>query len=137
MAYAANDGKKFGSKFRMSRHNEAHAGKPAGARAEMHAINAGPEEAAGGQADMANGDPGQMAEEHGPANEVNITHDHESGTHHTHIRHADGFEHHKDHASADHAHHHAAMAAGVMSPNPGEDEKEGTDADSYESEPLD
>ena len=137
----ASDGKQFGNKFRMKRYESAHSGKPAGPRAEANAMNAGPHEGdEGGAVDEANGaNPEQMASEHGPAHEVHITHDHEGGKHHVHVVHGDGHEHHSDHPSADHAHHHAAVSAGVMAPPMEKEESEHEPAgeDPYESEPLD
>ena len=54
----------------------------------------------------------QTVEEHGPASEVHMTHDHEAGTHHVQTMHPDGHEHHSDHASMEEAHEHAKGLAG-------------------------
>lgn len=56
-------------------------------------------------------DPAQVAQEHGPAVEINIQHHHEAGQHHVHSVHPDGHEHHSEHASAQDAHEHAAQLA--------------------------
>lgn len=57
-------------------------------------------------------DPAQVAQEHGPAVEINIQHHHEAGQHHVHSVHPDGHEHHSEHGSAQEAHAHAAQLAG-------------------------
>lgn len=56
--------------------------------------------------------PEQVAEQHGPAQEVHLTHEHEMGAHHVHSVHPDGYEHHSDHGSAEEAHDHAKKLAG-------------------------
>lgn len=62
---------------------------------------------------MGEEDGAQVAEEHGPAHEVHMMHDHEGGVHHVHSMHPDGHEHHSDHASAMEAHEHAKKLAGA------------------------
>lgn len=57
-------------------------------------------------------DGSQVAQEHGPAVEVNVMHNHEAGEHHVHSKHPDGHEHHSDHGSAEEAHEHAKQLAG-------------------------
>ena len=63
-----------------------------------------------------------IAEEHGPAHEVHITHDHAAGAHHVHSMHPDGHEHHSDHASVEEAHEHGKQLA-----SGGEEGAEGDD----------
>jgi hypothetical protein len=65
----------------------------------------------GGEESMGESSPEQVAQEHGPAVEVNVMHNHEAGEHHVHSKHPDGHEHHSDHASAGDAHDHAKMLA--------------------------
>jgi hypothetical protein len=52
-----------------------------------------------------------VAQEHGPAVEVNITH--QAGQHSVHSSHPDGHEHHSEHASAEEAHEQGKKLAGV------------------------
>jgi hypothetical protein len=53
-----------------------------------------------------------MAEQHGPAIEVSVHHDHEGGSHKVHAVHPDGHEHDTEHGSADEAHQFASDCAG-------------------------
>ena len=167
----SKDGKRNGSSFRMHKYDSEHEGKEPGPRSEAHKIMAStspdgheskePKESKEpGEGKGPSGEPWQkeenleeqihpgihdavkqMAAEHGPAHTIHITHDHASGMHHVHHVHSDGFEHHADHPTADHAHMHAAHAAGVQIPgmeNP-EDSMahHGTEAeDEYEPAPL-
>jgi hypothetical protein len=54
-----------------------------------------------------------MAQEHGPATQINIEHDHEGGRHHVNAVHPDGHEHDSEHGSAGEAHQYAADCAGA------------------------
>lgn len=56
-----------------------------------------------------------MAQEHGPATDLQIHHEHEAGVHTVHAVHPDGHEHDTEHGSADEAHKYAADCAGVGS----------------------
>jgi len=56
-------------------------------------------------------DGAEIAQQHGPAHEVHLQHNHEGGQHHVHSLHPDGHEHHSDHASAEEAHEHAKKLA--------------------------
>lgn len=58
-------------------------------------------------------DGGAVAAEHGPATEVNITHEHEIGSHHVRSAHPDGHMHESDHGSAEEAHEHGKKLAGI------------------------
>lgn len=82
---------------------------------------------AGGDQEQSD-DPNQVAQEHGPAVEVNVMHNHEAGQHHVHSKHTDGHEHHSEHASADEAHDHAKQLAG----GGGEQQSDGEDQPEYE-----
>lgn len=76
---------------------------------EASGAGAGMEEQEGAQ------DGSQMAAEHGPANHLEIEHDHEAGHHSVHASHPDGHSHTTEHGSADEAHQYAADCAGVGS----------------------
>lgn len=65
-----------------------------------------------GDEGMDSADPHEVVQEHGPAAEVTVTHDHEGGKHSVHSRHGDGHEHHAEHASAAEAHQHATCLGG-------------------------
>lgn len=68
-----------------------------------------------------------VAQEHGPATEVNISHEHEMGSHHVRSAHPDGLVHESDHASAEEAHEHGKKLAGVgaeMEPKAGGEEED-------------
>jgi hypothetical protein len=54
-----------------------------------------------------------IANEHGPATEVHMTHDHDMGVHHVSSVHPDGHTHESDHGSAEEAHEHGKKLAGV------------------------
>ena len=66
-----------------------------------------------------------IAQEHGPASEIHLQHEHEMGSHHVHSVHGDGHEHHSDHGSADKAHEHAKKLAGAGHAEHGEEGYEG------------
>ena len=68
-----------------------------------------------------------VAHEHGPANQIALEHDHESGVHSVHSVHSDGHEHHSQHGSAEEAHEHAKKLAGVGSEEEPHDEEESED----------
>lgn len=52
--------------------------------------------------------------QHGPAQEVHISHDHEAGRHHVESHHG-GHVHQSEHGSAEEAHEHGKKAAGIQS----------------------
>jgi len=121
------DGKKsFGSAFRAHRYDREHEGP----RAEAHQMGvnsaAMPEEQEEALEEQVH--PGihdeiqQVAAEHGPAHEIHMQHDHEGGVHHVTTHHPDGYVHEADHPSAEHAHTHAAHAAGLAPPEEPEEE---------------
>ena len=53
-----------------------------------------------------------MAQQHGPAQEIHMTHDHASGAHSVHVVHPDMHEHESQHGSAAEAHKFATDCAG-------------------------
>ena len=57
-------------------------------------------------------DPSQVAQEHGPAQEVHMMHDHEGGQHHVMSMHPDGHQHESMHGSVEEAHEHGKKLAG-------------------------
>jgi hypothetical protein len=60
------------------------------------------------------GDDGsQVAEEHGPATEVHVMHNHEAGEHHVTSMHPDGHQHESMHGSVEEAHEHGKKMAGA------------------------
>jgi hypothetical protein len=66
-----------------------------------------------GQPDAANQQDGKaLAQQHGPATEIQIQHDHEGGQHHVHAVHPDMHEHDSQHGSAAEAHAFAGDCAG-------------------------
>jgi hypothetical protein len=88
-----------------------------------------PPEQMGGEGEQMDG--AQIAQEHGPAMEVHVQHEHEMGAHHVHSLHQDGFEHHSDHASAKEAHEHAAKVGGAHE-EPDADEHGGESDDDWD-----
>lgn len=106
MAFQDSKGNKFTNRDAM-KHSEARnmAKSPASA-----AISA---EEPNGEPEPAQQDGKAMAQQHGPAVELHIQHDHEGGQHHVHAVHPDMHEHDSVHGSADEAHKYAADCAGV------------------------
>lgn len=70
-------------------------------------------------------DGAQIAEEHGPATDVAVHHEHEIGVHHVTSEHSDGHHHESDHESAEMAHEHAKKLAGGNSEPSGAWDEEG------------
>lgn len=85
------------------------AGKPAPKKKPM-AASPMPQEMEG-QGEPEDG--AQIAEQHGPATEVHMMHEHEMGAHHVQSAHPDGHMHESDHESAEAAHEHGKKLAGV------------------------
>ena len=106
MAHMATDGKKFSNRPPMMAHNRM-LERASGMKSEP-TDQPGMSEAGGEEMDGS-----AIAQEHGPAHEVHMMHDHEGGQHHVHSMHPDGHEHHSEHPDAKHAHEHAAKLAGV------------------------
>lgn len=78
--------------------------------------------------EMGEQDGSAVAQEHGPATEVNISHEHEMGSHHVRSSHPDGHMHESDHGSAEEAHEHGKKLAGVgmqEKPETGGEENDG------------
>jgi hypothetical protein len=87
--FETNDGHKFTNAIAWRQHKASLDNKGAGATAE------------------AEEDGKSVAQEHGPAHEIHIEHDHQSGTHRVRSMHQDGYEHQSEHGSAEEAHDHA------------------------------
>ena len=123
MAFPTKSGKSFGSAYVAKRKDNEHdkmaedvmgqAGKKP-AMSPEHEAKETPEfergEQEGAQEGMKEA-PEQVAQEHGPATTVHVSHDHKSNKHHVVSTHPDGHVHTSDHASAGDAH----KAAGALS----------------------
>lgn len=124
MAYEAKDGKKSTNRAPMMAHNRSL--ERMGQKSEAGGVQT--QDPLQQPMNEPDGDeaPEQVAQEHGPAMEVHVQHDHEGGMHHVHSMHPDGHEHHSDHASAEEAHEHGKKlaGAGMESSNQDEDEPE-------------
>lgn len=125
MAFETKSGGKKNSKFRAARADRAY---DEGQRAQANAEKATPtqsreeeleEQIAPGIHDKVHA---LASEEHGPAVEVHMLHDHAAGMHHVHSIHPDGHEEHSDHADAPSAHMAAGDAVGASA---GESDPEG------------
>ena len=106
----ATDGKKFTNRPPMMQHNKSLASmgskSEAGGAGKMDPLKQPGEE-------MGEQDGSAIAQEHGPAHEVHMMHDHEGGRHEVHSMHPDGHEHHSEHGSAEEAHEHGKKLAGA------------------------
>jgi hypothetical protein len=65
------------------------------------------------EGEMGGEDGSQVAEEHGPATEVHVMHNHEAGEHHVMSMHPDGHQHESMHGSVEEAHEHSKKLAGA------------------------
>lgn len=101
MAFKAKDGKNFGNRQKMQAYDErepkAEAKEPESEPADDQSIE-------------------EVVAQHGPADKVEIEHDHEGG-HHKVTSHHGGHKHHSAHGSAAEAHMHGAKAAGLEEAN--------------------
>src|SRR5271156_5909848 len=79
--------------------------KPMAGKPEAYSIQS-PEQMGGEPEDGA-----AIAEQHGPATEVHVMHEHEMGAHHVMSQHPDGHMHESDHESAEAAHEHGKKLA--------------------------
>ena len=86
-------------------------GKPPAKKPMAQAPMAGAPAMGEGEAEPEDG--AQIAEQHGPATEVHIQHEHEMGVHHVVSEHPDGHHHESDHESAEKAHEHGKKLAGA------------------------
>ncbi len=111
MAFTASDGSKH-TNHSSYKSREARVGKKAPAAKPQTS----PDPEDGQQEDGAEGaqDGTAMLQEHGPAMQVAIDHDHENNMHRVHVLHQDGTEHETEHGSPAEAHRFAADCAGGM-----------------------
>lgn len=107
MAFRASDGSGFTNHSDMKSHERKLGGakKPAA----PSAMGGDPED---GNEPEEGSDGAALAQEHGPAAQIDIQHD-PSGAHTVHVMHPDGHAHESQHASASEAHKFAADCAGV------------------------
>ena len=106
MAYGTEDGFKSTNKAPMMAHKRSMERK-------SMAGGAGPTADPLQQPTDGGGEDGsQVAQEHGPAVEVNVMHNHEAGEHHVSSNHPDGHQHESMHGSAEEAHEHGKKLAG-------------------------
>lgn len=123
MAYEAADGFKSTNRAPMMSHKRSMERKSQSGGVSTVDPLQQPEDGGGQE------DPSQVAQEHGPAQSIDIQHNHEAGQHHVHSMHPDGHEHQSEHGSAEEAHEHAKKLAGV-----GEQEQMGESQDEPEYE---
>jgi len=133
MAFQSSDGQKFTNRPPMRQHEKSMMAKKSMAGGAGIAERTDPLEQPAGESDGGEHTPeeaAQTVEEHGPASEVHMTHDHEAGMHHVQTMHPDGHEHHSDHGSMEEAHEHAKH----LSQPAGEEQHEEPDGDEPEYE---
>jgi hypothetical protein len=122
--FTAKSGKKFGSAFVGKRQDMEHdkmskepmSGSPAHEAAETPEFERGEQEGTKEGQEGMNEAPEQVAQEHGSATTVHVSHDHKSGKHHVVSTHPDGHVHTSDHASAGEAHSAAGKLSGGDQP---------------------
>src|SRR5271170_1577245 len=124
MAFDAGDGFKSTNRAPMMAHKRSMERKSMGGGVAM---KTDPLQQPAGEQEMGQEDGSAVAEEHGPAHEVHMMHDHEGGMHSVHSMHPDGHEHHSEHGSAEEAHEHGKELAGG-----GEEEQEPEEGDGGE-----
>lgn len=121
MAHTASDGKKFTNKPPMQAHERSigrmaqHSEAGGAGSAEVDPLQQPGEQEQDGS---------QVAQEHGPAVEINMMHDHEGGMHHVRSAHPDGHMHESQHGSAGEAHEHAKKLAGTHESEMGNQDEE-------------
>lgn len=148
MAFETKDKKqKFGNRMKANRYDRAHQDekpeKMGGPRAQAHEVEAqkpmGEEQAEEQVHPGIHEEIKGIAAEHGPAHEVHMAHDHAAQVSHVHSVHEDGHQHHAQHEGEGHvmnAHHHAMHAAGIT-PEEGEENKEGEYPEEHKSATAD
>lgn len=98
MAFQARDGSKHTNHDTMKQADARQMAK-APAQVAEHGEPDGDEGMQSEEPDMH-----QIVDEHGPAQEVHVTHDHAGARHHVMSMHGDGHQHESEHASAGEAH---------------------------------
>ena len=117
--HTASDGKSFTNRPPMMAHERSLSRKSQAGGAGMSKPDPLAQPTQGGE--MGGEDGAQVAQQHGPAVEVNVMHNHEAGEHHVSSKHPDGHMHESMHGSAEEAHEHAKKLA---TPHDGEMESE-------------
>lgn len=111
MAFVAKDGSKHTNQSSMrtadAKHMAKMPGKSPAALETADGMEPDGDEMGGG------GDGAAMAQEHGPAVETVVSHDHQGGQHTVHATHPDGHTHETSHGSAAEAHKYAGDCSGV------------------------
>jgi len=113
MAYKAKDGKSFGNRQKQKAYDER---EPK----DKHQPNTSPEDqsntpTAKPDGDADDGDINSFVAQNGPADEITMKHNDDTGEHEVTSSHG-GKKHKSKHASRDEAHMHAAQAAGLQPP---------------------
>ena len=103
MSHMASDGQKFTNRPPMRQHEKSLMAK----KSQSGGVDPLAQPTEGGEEDGS-----QVAQEHGPANEVHVMHNHEMGEHHVQSMHPDGHTHESMHGSAEEAHEHGKKLAG-------------------------
>jgi hypothetical protein len=124
----ARDGKMFSSRQAMLSHER----KLPAAGGGMKKVDPLQMPGAGGGGDEMGGgsDPAQVVAEHGPANDVHVTHDHAANKHHVSSTHEDGHQDESDHGSVEEAHDHAKALA--MPADDSQQQGDGTEGAEFE-----
>lgn len=110
MAYGTEDGFKSTNRAPMMAHKRSMERKSMAGGAGMSQRAdplQQPTDGGGGE------DGAQVAQEHGPAVEVNVMHSHETGEHKVSSQHPDGHQHESSHGSVDEAHEQGKKLAGA------------------------
>ena len=123
MAFQASDGFKSSNRAPMRQHEKSMMAKKSMAGGAGDPL----QQPAGGAQEMGQEDGAQVAQEHGPAQEVHMMHNDEAGSHEVHSTHPDGHSHMSQHGSREEAHEHGKKLAGIG----GEQEPDG-DEPEYE-----
>jgi hypothetical protein len=79
-------------------------------------------------------DGAEIAQQHGPATDVSMHHEHEIGVHHVTSEHPDGHHHESDHESAEKAHEHGKKLAGVGHESSEHEQPEGGEQGPWDQE---
>jgi hypothetical protein len=107
-AFTAGDGSRFTNHSAMRDQDRKLAARKPAAKPAM----GGEGEPEYGAEPTEGSDGAALAQEHGPAAQIDIAHDHAAGTHTVHVMHPDGHSHESQHGSAGEAHKFAADCAG-------------------------
>jgi hypothetical protein len=111
MSYKAKDGKQFGNRQKQRAYDERQSTQPAPDEHET------PEAEGETHGETDTETPiHEFIAQHGPAQKIDIRHDHEAGKHEVTSHHS-GKKHHSTHPNAEAAHMHAAKAAGLNQEN--------------------